>query len=76
MAFGDRTLEFSQYAQNLRNRGVVVRKPVKQDSDVSKKINFNKAASEIGRHTFETAQKLKELTRCMYYSFFCSLYFS
>lgn len=64
MVFGDRTREFSHYAQNLRNRGVVPRTR-KTESDVTKKLNFNRAATEIGRHTFETAQKLKELTRCM-----------
>lgn len=65
MTFGDRTIEFSNYAQSLRNNGHVPHRRHRKNDTFSNKINFNKMGSEIGRHIYEASEKLKELTRRM-----------
>lgn len=63
MTFGDRTAEFVAVAESLRARpGVHVTPRMRQP--FAAKVSINKAASEIGRETYETAEKLKELTKC------------
>lgn len=65
MTFGDRTIEFSNVAQTLRNKGHVPQRRHRKNEPISNKINFNKMGSEIGRHIYEASEKLKELTRRM-----------
>lgn len=63
MTFGDRTTEFSNVAQTLRNKGLAPQPRTRKNEPISNKINFNKVGSEIGRHIHESSEKLKELTR-------------
>lgn len=62
MTFGDRTSEFSLVAQALRNNGL---KPTtrRRETIYTARMNINKLASEIGKDTHATAQKLQVLTR-------------
>jgi hypothetical protein len=63
MTFGDRTAEFAAVAASLRQRPDVRVQPRHRNNALSTKLSLSKAASEIGRETHETTQKLKELTK-------------
>eukprot|EP01121_Diplochlamys_sp_Union-15-3_P001311 TRINITY_DN11149_c0_g1_i1.p1 TRINITY_DN11149_c0_g1~~TRINITY_DN11149_c0_g1_i1.p1 ORF type:complete len:298 (-),score=36.24 TRINITY_DN11149_c0_g1_i1:21-914(-) len=63
----DRTKEFSVITEGLRKRGVRPNLPLVKTStkktSIPNDVQVNQIASEIGRETYETAQKLKELTK-------------
>jgi len=65
MTFKDRTAEFHAVSDALLQRGDLLHrgqhKPLMKQN-ISTTISINKLASEIGRETADTAQKLKELT--------------
>ena len=62
MTFGDRTAEFASVAQALRNKGLVPKTKRKETIYTSRK-QINQLASEIGKDTHATAQKLAVLTK-------------
>eukprot|EP01120_Amphizonella_sp_Union-15-10_P004514 TRINITY_DN15146_c0_g1_i1.p1 TRINITY_DN15146_c0_g1~~TRINITY_DN15146_c0_g1_i1.p1 ORF type:complete len:290 (-),score=61.54 TRINITY_DN15146_c0_g1_i1:111-980(-) len=62
--FKDRTREFFTLTEALRKSGVKTKVPPKASRNpATQKISINQIASEIGRETYETAQKLRELTK-------------
>lgn len=66
MTFGDRTAEFAAVAQALRNKGL---KPVtkRKDTLYTSRMQINQLASEIGKDTHATSQKLAVLTKCTHW---------
>mmetsp|Transcript_6360 Transcript_6360/g.6909 ORF Transcript_6360/g.6909 Transcript_6360/m.6909 type:complete len:289 (+) Transcript_6360:55-921(+) len=64
MPFKNRTLEFSSLAEGLRERKEMgKRKDVKKRLPLHTTVSINRLASEIGRETHKTMQKLKDLTK-------------
>jgi U3 small nucleolar ribonucleoprotein component len=64
MALKDRTVEFNTIAEAIRKKGEVKIKSRPKSSFVQQRISINKLASDIGKQTYETTQRLAELTRC------------
>jgi syntaxin 5 len=63
MALKDRTAEFNAIAETIRKSHAVKTRPRPKASLFQQRISINKLASEIGKQTYETTQRLAELTR-------------